>query len=89
MTSTAFFGALLVSGSLSTVHAQISTREQQAEQDALDARMPKLNSREEVLQLLARDGHKRDRSVGDRHSRSGCRPSRDSSSDETPFVQRG
>ena len=50
--SIAFFGAVLVSSSLSIVHAQISTREQQAEQDALDARTPKLDYREEVLQLL-------------------------------------
>lgn len=44
--------ALLVAGSLTRVHAQISTREQQAEQDALDARTPKLNYKEDVLQLL-------------------------------------
>lgn len=45
-------GALFVAFSLTTVHAQISTREQQAEQDALDAKTPKLNYQEEVLQLL-------------------------------------
>ncbi len=50
--STALFTALLLAGSLSTVDAQISTREQQAEQDALDAKTPKLNYKEEVLQLL-------------------------------------
>src|SRR5215471_12935222 len=41
-----------VSTGVSTVHAQISTREQQAEQDALDAKTPKLNYTEDVLQLL-------------------------------------
>src|SRR5256885_11428480 len=50
--SIALYGAFLVLSSLSTVHAQISTREQQAEQDALDARTPKLNYQEDVLQLL-------------------------------------
>jgi hypothetical protein len=44
--------ALLAAGAVATVRAQISTREQQAEQDALDARTPKLNYKEEVLQLL-------------------------------------
>ena len=44
--------ALSVCGSFSTAHAQISTREQQAAQDALDANTPKLNYQEEVLQLL-------------------------------------
>ena len=44
--------ALLVASTLATVHAQISTREQQAEQDAIDARTPKLNYKEDVLQLL-------------------------------------
>ena len=33
-------------------HAQISTKAQQAEQDALDAKTPKLNYTEDVLQLL-------------------------------------
>src|SRR5580704_7161918 len=33
-------------------HAQISTKAQQAEQDAVDAKTPKLNYTEEVLQLL-------------------------------------
>jgi hypothetical protein len=51
-TAMALFGALLVSGSLSTVSAQISTKEQQAEQDARDANTPKLHYQEEVLQLL-------------------------------------
>jgi hypothetical protein len=49
---TTLLGALLVAGSLGTAHAQISTREQQAEQDAIDAKTPKLNVKEEVLQLL-------------------------------------
>ena len=44
--------SLLVCGGISTAHAQISTREQQAEQDALDAKTPKLNYQEDVLQLL-------------------------------------
>jgi DNA-binding beta-propeller fold protein YncE len=48
----AILGALLVTSSVPTAHAQISTREQQAEQDALDAKTPKLNYKEEVLQLL-------------------------------------
>src|SRR5215472_570480 len=51
-TMAALFGALLVSGGLSNVYAQISTKEQQAEQNALDAKTPKLNYQEEVLQLL-------------------------------------
>src|SRR5215813_3961270 len=50
--STMLVCAILVSGSLSILHAQISTKEQQAEQDALDARTPKLAYQEEVLQLL-------------------------------------
>ena len=50
--STALFSALLVATSLSTVDAQISTKAQQAEQDAVDAVTPKLNAKEEVLQLL-------------------------------------
>ncbi len=48
----ALFAALVVVGGLSTAHAQISTKEQQAEQDARDARTPKLTYQEEVLQLL-------------------------------------
>ena len=44
--------ALLVASTLAPVHAQISTRQQQAEQDAIDARTPKLNYKEDVLQLL-------------------------------------
>jgi hypothetical protein len=51
-TGIALVGAILVFAGLATVHAQISTREQQAEQDALDAKTPKLHYREEVLQLL-------------------------------------
>ena len=51
-TRMALFGALLFAGSVATAHAQISTREQQAEQDALDAKTPKLNYKEDVLQLL-------------------------------------
>ena len=35
-----------------TAQAQISTRQQQDEQDAIDAKTPKLNYKEEVLQLL-------------------------------------
>jgi hypothetical protein len=48
----ALLSALFISGGISAVHAQISTREQQAEQNALDAKTPKLNYGEEVLQLL-------------------------------------
>src|SRR5581483_5598502 len=48
----ALLAGLLMCGSASTADAQISTKEQQAEQDALDAKTPKLNAREEVLQLL-------------------------------------
>jgi len=48
-TGIAFVAAL---GIVSTVHAQISTPQQQAEQDALDAKTPKLNYKEDVLQLL-------------------------------------
>jgi NHL repeat len=44
--------ALLAVGTASIAHAQISTKAQQAEQDALDAKTPKLNYKEEVLQLL-------------------------------------
>src|ERR1041385_5547963 len=51
-TSIAVLGAILATGGLSTLHAQISTRQQQAEQDALDAKTPKLNYKEDVLQLL-------------------------------------
>ena len=51
-TGIALVGAILVFAGLATVHAQISTREQQAEQDALDAKTPKLHYREDVLQLL-------------------------------------
>ena len=43
---------LFATSGLATVHAQISTRAQQAEQDAIDAKTPKLNYKEEVLQLL-------------------------------------
>jgi DNA-binding beta-propeller fold protein YncE len=50
--SIALLAVLFVLGSLSPARAQISTREQQAEQDALDAKTPKLNYKEEVLQLL-------------------------------------
>jgi hypothetical protein len=49
---TLFVGMLIAVGSFTDVHAQISTRQQQAEQDALDAKTPKLNYTEEVLQLL-------------------------------------
>jgi len=51
-TRIALLGVLLVAGSVSTASAQISTKEQQAETDALDAKTPKLNYKEEVLQLL-------------------------------------
>ena len=44
--------ALLAAGTHATVHAQISSKEQQAEQDAIDAKTPKLNFKEDVLQLL-------------------------------------
>src|SRR6185503_7558196 len=50
--SAALVGVFLFAGTLTTVNAQISTRQQQAEQDALDAKTPKLNYKEEVLQLL-------------------------------------
>jgi DNA-binding beta-propeller fold protein YncE len=43
--------AILAAGH-ATVHAQISTKEQQAEQDTIDAKTPKLNYKEDVLQLL-------------------------------------
>src|SRR5262249_10266660 len=51
-TRIALLVALLVCGSVSTAHAQISTREQQAAPDAPDAHTPKLKYQEEVLQLL-------------------------------------
>src|SRR5262252_5942920 len=51
-TRIALLVALLVCGIFSRAQAQISTREQQAAQDALDANTPKLNYQEEVLQLL-------------------------------------
>src|SRR5438874_2448221 len=44
--------AILAFGLHAPAHAQISTREQQAEQDAIDAKTPKLNYKEDVLQLL-------------------------------------
>src|SRR5207302_8942317 len=44
--------AILAFGMPATGHAQIPTREQQAEQDAIDAKTPKLNYKEDVLQLL-------------------------------------
>ncbi len=47
-----FVGALIAIGGVTDAHAQISTRQQQAAQDSLDARTPKLNYTEEVLQLL-------------------------------------
>ncbi|HLG99237.1 MAG TPA: hypothetical protein VKX49_23200 [Bryobacteraceae bacterium] len=50
--ATLFIGVLVALGGLTDAHAQISTREQQAEQDARDAKTPKLNYTEEVLQLL-------------------------------------
>ena len=51
-TCSVLVAALLAVGTHAIVHAQISTREQQAEQDAIDARTPKLTYKEEVLQLL-------------------------------------
>ena len=51
-TRIALFAAFFACSSVSTAHAQISTKEQQAEQDALDAKTPKLTYQEEVLQLL-------------------------------------
>src|SRR5215467_14446726 len=51
-TLNALFVGLLICGSFSTARAQISTKAQQAEQDALDAKTPKLPYQEEVLQLL-------------------------------------
>ena len=50
--ATLFVGTLFAVGGFTEAHAQISTRQQQAEQDALDAKTPKLNYTEEVLQLL-------------------------------------
>jgi hypothetical protein len=44
--------ALLAANAPAIVQAQISTRAQQAEQDGIDAKTPKLNYKEEVLQLL-------------------------------------
>ena len=44
--------ALLAASTQASVHAQISTKEQQAEQDTIDAKTPKLKYNEEVLQLL-------------------------------------
>lgn len=43
---------LLIAGGFTDAQAQISTRQQQEEQNALDAKTPKLNYTEEVLQLL-------------------------------------
>jgi NHL repeat-containing protein len=48
----ALMSAVLMAAGVCTAHAQISTREQQAAQDALDAKTTKLNYKEEVLQLL-------------------------------------
>ena len=50
--ATLLVGMLIAVGGFTNAHAQISTRQQQAEQDALDAKTPKLNYTEEVLQLL-------------------------------------
>src|SRR5476649_1873838 len=47
-----FVGMFIVVGCLADAHAQISTKAQQAAQDALDAKTPQLNYKEEVLQLL-------------------------------------
>jgi hypothetical protein len=49
----AALGAFLAASSVLTgAEAQISTKQQQAEQDAVDAKTPKLKYKEEVLQLL-------------------------------------
>ncbi len=50
--ATLFVGMLIAIGGFRGAYAQISTKQQQAEQDALDAKTPKLNYTEEVLQLL-------------------------------------
>jgi len=50
--ATLFVGMLIAVGGFTDAHAQISTRKQQEEQNALDAKTPKLNYTEEVLQLL-------------------------------------
>ena len=50
--ATLFVGMLIAVGGFTDAHAQISTKKQQEEQDALDAKTPKLNYTEEVLQLL-------------------------------------
>jgi hypothetical protein len=50
--ATLFVGMLIAVGGFTDAHAQISTRQQQSEQDALDAKTPKLDYTEEVLQLL-------------------------------------
>src|ERR1700722_6177198 len=44
-------GALIAASALTGAQAQISTKQQQAEQDAIDAKTPKLKYKEEVLQL--------------------------------------
>ena len=51
-TATLFVGMLIAIGAFTDAHAQISTKQQQAEQDALDAKTPKLNYTEDVLQLI-------------------------------------
>ena len=48
-------GVLLAASALTGAQAQISTKQQQAEQDAIDAKTPKLKYKEEVLQLLVPD----------------------------------
>lgn len=45
-------GMLIAVGGFTDAHAQISTKQQQAAQDAIDAKTPKLNYTEQVLQLL-------------------------------------
>ena len=60
------FVALFVGMSLSTVQAQISTRQQQDEQDAIDAKTPKLNYKEDVLQLLV-PGYTMGEHLAERH----------------------
>src|SRR4051812_16026123 len=54
-TSFTLAGLLLAASALTGAQAQISTKQQQAEQDAIDAKTPKLKYKEEVLQLLVPD----------------------------------
>src|SRR5262245_66696424 len=56
--------AVVFFSTFSTAHAQISTREQQVGQNALDAKTAKLNYTEDVLQLLV-PGYTMGEAVGD------------------------